>query len=90
MYSLPLFQSSTPAYLSFSSHDVKPESGPILPEELLPSPPIDLKQLCQKTQHAPSKSAQQLCDAILRGETVEQLIPKIGMEFYLLVCFRFR
>ncbi|XP_026728846.1 histone-lysine N-methyltransferase EHMT2 isoform X2 [Trichoplusia ni] len=67
----------TPAYLSFSSRDVKPESGPIIPEELLPSPPIDLKQLCQKTQHAPSKSAQQLCDAILRGETVEQLIPKI-------------
>ncbi|CAH0600851.1 unnamed protein product [Chrysodeixis includens] len=67
----------TPAYLSFTSRDIKPESGPIIPAELLPSPPIDLKQLCQKSQHAPSRSPQQLCDAILRGDTVEQLIPKI-------------
>ncbi|CAH0699360.1 unnamed protein product [Spodoptera exigua] len=71
----------TPAYLSFAVREPKPETSPIIPEDLLPSPPIDLKQLCQQAAQAPNKSPQQLCDAILRGETVDQLLPKIGNTF---------
>uniref|UniRef100_A0A2A4K6U1 Pre-SET domain-containing protein n=1 Tax=Heliothis virescens TaxID=7102 RepID=A0A2A4K6U1_HELVI len=67
----------TPAYLTFTAREPRPESGPLIPEDLLPSPPIDLKQLCQQAAHAPNKSPQQLCDAILKGDTVDQLIPKI-------------
>ena len=53
----------------------------MIPEELLPSPPIDLKQLCEKVAGAPNKSPQQLCDGILKGDTVDMLIPKIGEYF---------
>nr|XP_049698599.1 histone-lysine N-methyltransferase EHMT1 isoform X1 [Helicoverpa armigera] len=67
----------TPAYLTFTAREPPPESGPLIPEDLLPSPPIDLKQLCQQAANAPNKSPQQLCDAILKGDTVDQLIPKI-------------
>ncbi|KAF9410229.1 hypothetical protein HW555_010623 [Spodoptera exigua] len=70
----------TPAYLSFAVREPKPETSPIIPEDLLPSPPIDLKQLCQQAAQAPNKSPQQLCDAILRGETVDQLLPKIDLD----------
>ncbi|KAJ8734342.1 hypothetical protein PYW07_014893 [Mythimna separata] len=67
----------TPAYLTFTAREPKQEKGPIIPEDLLPSPPIDLKQLCEKAAGAPNKSPQQLCDAILKGDTVDMLIPKI-------------
>lgn len=67
----------TPAYLSFSVREPRPESGPVIPADLLPSPPVDLKQICEQAAQAPNKSPQPLCDAILRGDTVQQLIPKI-------------
>ncbi|CAH1643749.1 unnamed protein product [Spodoptera littoralis] len=67
----------TPAYLSFSIREPKPESGPVIPPDLLPSPPVDLKQFCEQAAQAPNKSPQPLCDAILRGDPVHQLIPKI-------------
>ncbi|CAB3221562.1 unnamed protein product [Arctia plantaginis] len=61
----------TPAYLSFASQGIKSEQGPIIPKDLLPSPPIELKQLCQ----TPAKSPTQLCEAIMKGEPVDQLLP---------------
>ncbi|XP_075991037.1 histone-lysine N-methyltransferase G9a [Anticarsia gemmatalis] len=63
----------TPAYLGFSSQNMKVEQGPIIPKDLLPSPPIELKQL----ERAPSKSPNQLCEAILKGESVDQLLSKL-------------
>ncbi|XP_063828660.1 uncharacterized protein LOC135078036 [Ostrinia nubilalis] len=72
----------TPAYLGFTSLS-KPqeEPTPLIPEDLLPSPPIDLKALCESNAAKcdPSRSpAQSLCDAILAGESIQQLLPKIA------------
>ncbi|XP_028169065.1 uncharacterized protein LOC114359033 [Ostrinia furnacalis] len=72
----------TPAYLGFTSL-AKPqeEPMPLIPEGLLPSPPIDLKALCESNAAKcdPSRSpAQSLCDAILAGESIQQLLPKIA------------
>lgn len=63
----------TPAYLSFATQDTKIDQGPIIPKDLLPSPPIELKQLGE----AASKSPTHLCEAIMKGETVDQLLSKI-------------
>lgn len=79
------FSTSTPAYLSFSVREPRLESGPVIPADLLPSPPVDLKQICEQAAQAPNKSPQPLCDAILRGDTVQQLIPKIGKDLLLSV-----
>lgn len=69
-----MFVHSTPAYLSFSAQDLKVDQGPIIPKDLLPSPPIELKQLGQPL----SKSPSQLCEAIMKGESVDQLLSKLG------------
>ncbi|XP_052758812.1 histone-lysine N-methyltransferase EHMT2 [Galleria mellonella] len=75
----------TPAYLSFSTSKLLQEDEqPLIPEDLLPSNLEDLKRLCEKPESTDYEEllsgspAQTLCDAILAGESIEQLIPKIA------------
>ncbi|CAH2068186.1 unnamed protein product, partial [Iphiclides podalirius] len=75
-------EQSTPAYLSFSA--IKPsllEQGPLIPEDLLPSPPVDLTKLCEasivEVGEMSLSKLEWLHEAIIAGETPEQLIPKI-------------
>ncbi|KAJ2946713.1 hypothetical protein O0L34_g12771 [Tuta absoluta] len=70
----------TPAYAGFTTlKESQLDSGPVIPEDLLPSTPIDLKRLCEKPdmEEDPTDAAEALCDAILAGEDVDSLIPKI-------------
>ncbi|XP_068628498.1 histone-lysine N-methyltransferase EHMT2 isoform X2 [Battus philenor] len=74
-------EQSIPAYLSFATTDAPKDQGPLIPEELLPSPPVDLKKLCEDTSsiddEEPISKLELLYEAIIAGETAEQLIPKI-------------
>ncbi|KAI5631912.1 ankyrin repeats (3 copies) domain-containing protein [Phthorimaea operculella] len=70
----------TPAYAGFTTlKESQLDTGPVIPEDLLPSTPIDLKRLCEKPdmEEDPTDAAEALCDAILAGEDVDSLIPKI-------------
>ncbi|XP_072935188.1 uncharacterized protein [Epargyreus clarus] len=73
----------TPAFLGFSTIDKsKVDAGPVIPEGVLPSVPIDLKKICEEADTADGEEedgdpVERLYDAIVSGETVEQLIPKI-------------
>ncbi|KAJ0180895.1 hypothetical protein K1T71_002980 [Dendrolimus kikuchii] len=67
----------TPAYLTFSSlAPSQLKQDPVIPEELLPSPPIDLKQICQR-EGTKNESPQPLYETIVSGGSIEELIPKI-------------
>ncbi|XP_045541652.1 histone-lysine N-methyltransferase EHMT1 isoform X1 [Papilio machaon] len=75
-------EQSIPAYIGFGG--INPaliEQGPVIPEDLLPSPPVDLKRLCEETvsteEDEPIDKVELLHDAIITGEAAEQLIPKI-------------
>ncbi|CAG5035106.1 unnamed protein product [Parnassius apollo] len=75
-------EQSTPAYVTFPKMDPSiMDQGPLIPEDLLPSPPVDLKKLCEtssnENEETPTSKIQALHDAIIAGETAEQLIPKI-------------
>ncbi|KAM3957044.1 histone-lysine N-methyltransferase G9a [Aphomia sociella] len=74
----------TPAYLGFSTQEpLKVDEEPLIPEDLLPSSLEELKSLSEKREGTDyeemlsASDAQSLCDAILAGETVELLMPKI-------------
>lgn len=60
------------------------DQSPLIPEDLLPSPAIDLKALFETAdkmdvdETSTVSPAQRLCDAILAGESVQVLLPKIG------------
>ncbi|GBP08239.1 Delta-aminolevulinic acid dehydratase [Eumeta japonica] len=72
----------TPAYLSFSALDPdKLKHEPIIPEDLLPSPPVDIKRLFEKTvsteyeELLSSSSEEHLCDIITNKAEVKELVP---------------
>ncbi|XP_034840842.1 histone-lysine N-methyltransferase EHMT2 isoform X1 [Maniola hyperantus] len=70
----------TPAFLGFSSVDPSQlDQGPPIPEDLLPSLPADIKTLFEgvDNEDVSDHSIQVLYEAIMSGEPVEQLIPKI-------------
>ncbi|CAK1599333.1 unnamed protein product [Parnassius mnemosyne] len=75
-------EQSTPAYVTFPKIDPSVmDQGPFIPEDLLPSPPVDLKKLCKESsiesEETQASKIEALHDAIIAGETAEQLIPKI-------------
>ncbi|KAG6459723.1 hypothetical protein O3G_MSEX011561 [Manduca sexta] len=69
----------TPAYMSFSTLSPSQlDTTPVIPEDLLPPTPLNLELLCKKREGPEDEdSARKLCDAILAGESLEELIPKI-------------
>ncbi|XP_039765470.1 histone-lysine N-methyltransferase EHMT2 isoform X2 [Pararge aegeria] len=69
-----------PAFLGFSSLEPsKLDQSPSIPEDLLPSLPTDLKSLFEGAvdEEMSDHSIQVLFDAIMAGDPVEQLLPKI-------------
>ncbi|XP_026501150.2 histone-lysine N-methyltransferase EHMT1 isoform X1 [Vanessa tameamea] len=70
----------TPAFLGFSSVDPSQiDQVPPIPEELMSSTPLDIKKLFENTseEELTDYSMQALYEAIVNGESVDQLIPKI-------------
>ncbi|XP_050352869.1 histone-lysine N-methyltransferase EHMT1 isoform X2 [Nymphalis io] len=70
----------TPAFLGFSSVDPSQlDEVPPIPEELLSSTPLDIKKLFERDteEELTDCSMQALYEAIINGEPVDQLIPKI-------------
>lgn len=70
----------TPAHLSFLSKTKEAKIEPIIPEDLLPSPPLDLELLSKRPVSAEDEeeALQELCDAILARENVNNLLTKIA------------
>ncbi|XP_052747582.1 histone-lysine N-methyltransferase EHMT2 isoform X2 [Bicyclus anynana] len=70
----------TPAFLGFTSiSSSQLDQSPSIPEDLLPSLPTDLKTLFEGASNdgMNDHTIQVLYEAIMAGEPVEQLIPKI-------------
>ena len=60
----------------------------MIPEDLLPCLPSDFKKLFENcVENVADNSIQGLYEGIMAGETVEQIIPKIGKYIYGVVCF---
>ncbi|XP_041973842.1 histone-lysine N-methyltransferase EHMT2 isoform X2 [Aricia agestis] len=78
-------EQSTPAFLGFTKLDpAKLDHGPLIPEDLLP-PLVDIKQMCETAEGG--KSVQELYDAIVAGERLEQIIPKlVGVDVNEVTC----
>ncbi|XP_060810673.1 histone-lysine N-methyltransferase EHMT2 [Amyelois transitella] len=75
-------QQCTPAYLCFSSLSEKRVTlDPIIPEDLLPETPLDLGLLEVKAEGGQNDAEllRDLKDAIVSGESAEQLIKKIAV-----------